>query len=419
MVDLPEARWPFLALTMERVASSQHETEGTHSLANFLFPCASFFTMTMCCLIVLFTSHSLPSTTNREGRYLFRYRTPLWMMQGLLIIQRFLLTFEVSHIFSIQILIPFSTLIAILLDNHHISDSKIKVRCWLSLYFLLFMYTVYCFKYNWISVLSCLCSVLILILSSIRSFFPLEEYHRNPPNPEYTCNLLSYLSFTFLNDILIQPALQSNQLNMDDIPNLCDFDSCSYLWTQYQENYQSKNSLAWNIFRVVAIRWCTQGLFAFIYSILIFIPPLALQKLLFFLSEEQVGLSSMSYRIPTLLLFLVVSPLLASVSESLHNNYGRHVGIQIRALLQSLLYSKLLKLDPNIIYDGAGRVNNLVSTDVLYILNFTANSHQLWMTCLQICICVFLLYQTLGLSSLGGVAVLFICLPIGGMINER
>ena len=404
---------------MERLVSSQHREDGLHDPQTFLFPCLCFLTTSLCCMIVLFTPHTPIASPDREGRFVFKYRTPLWILQILLVIQRFLLTFEVTHIFSIQILIPFSTLMAIIFDNYHMSESKLKVRCWLALYFLLLIYTLWYLQNTWYSILSCICSICILILSILRSTFPFQEYHQNPPNAEYTCNLLSYLSFTFLNENLVQPAVQSKQLEMKNIPNLCDFDTCAYVWNQYQQHYQSKASLSWNIFRVVAVQWYIQGFFAFIYSLLIFVPPLALQKLLFYLSEEQLGFSYMSYRIPLLLLFLIICPLLASICENLHNNYGRHVGIQTRALIQSLLYAKLLKLDPNIIHDGAGRLNNLISTDVLYILNFTANSHQIWMTCLQICTCVFLLYQTLGLSSMGGVAVLFVCLPLGGIINEK
>ena len=404
---------------MERVISSQHQEDLLYDPQTFLFPCLCLLTTVICCLIVLFTPHTPSTSPDREGRFVFKYRTPLWMLQILLIVQRFLLTFEVTHIFSIQILVPFSTLMAIIFDNYHISESKLKVRCWLALYFLLFIYTLSYLQKTWYSILSCICSISICVLSILRSVYPFQEYHQNPPNAEYTCNLLSYISFTFLNEILVQPAVQSKQLEMENIPNLCDFDTCAYVWNRYHQHYQSKASLSWNIFRVVAIQWCIQGFFAFIYSLLIFVPPLALQKLLFYLSEEQLGLSYMSYRIPLLLLLLIICPLFASISENLHNNYGRHVGIQIRALIQSLLYAKLLKLDPNIIHDGAGRLNNLISTDVLYILNFTANSHQIWMTCLQICICIFLLYQTLGLSSIGGVAVLFVCLPLGGIINEK
>lgn len=49
----------------------------------------------------------------------------------------------------------------------------------------------------------------------------------NPPTKEYTAELLSYITFSYINKDLINLALSKESLELEDVPNLIDGDSCS------------------------------------------------------------------------------------------------------------------------------------------------------------------------------------------------
>ncbi|CAK4727895.1 unnamed protein product, partial [Aphanomyces euteiches] len=82
------------------------------------------------------------------------------------------------------------------------------------------------------------------------------------------------------------------------------------------------------------------------------------------------------------------------------------VGIQFSACLRSMLFEKSLKLSAKSKKEKtAGDIANLFSVDVINIMDFALNAHQMWIVPLQVLIVLYLLYQFVGWASFVGLAI--------------
>eukprot|EP01031_Cornospumella_fuschlensis_P029394 gene29394-35482_t len=63
-----------------------------------------------------------------------------------------------------------------------------------------------------------LCYAIVLGASIFVSFFNFYKLLSNPPTPEYTSNLLTYVSFSYLNKILIKPNMKKEAMEFEDVP---------------------------------------------------------------------------------------------------------------------------------------------------------------------------------------------------------
>ncbi|KAG9409753.1 hypothetical protein AC1031_020065 [Aphanomyces cochlioides] len=82
------------------------------------------------------------------------------------------------------------------------------------------------------------------------------------------------------------------------------------------------------------------------------------------------------------------------------------VGIQFSACLRSMLFEKAIKLSVKSKKEKtAGDIANLFSVDVVNIMDFALNAHQMWIVPLQVLIVLYLLYQFVGWASFVGLAI--------------
>ncbi|CAK4424719.1 unnamed protein product, partial [Aphanomyces euteiches] len=82
------------------------------------------------------------------------------------------------------------------------------------------------------------------------------------------------------------------------------------------------------------------------------------------------------------------------------------VGMQFSACLRSMLFEKSLKLSAKSKKDkSAGDIANLFSVDVVNVMDFALNAHQMWVVPLQLLVVLFLLYQVVGWASFVGLAL--------------
>lgn len=66
-----------------------------------------------------------------------------------------------------------------------------------------------------------------------------------------------------------------------------------------------------------------------------------------------------------------------------------------------------------------GEIVNLMSNDAQQFQSLTMYLHDIWSSPLQIGICMYFLYITLGISSLAGVGFLLILLPINIILSLK
>ena len=385
------------------------------------------------CVLVAVVSGALKramrigTTRKSSGRFhIFKHRWPLWLMQFSATLLSISLFFSTEEVYSIHIATPLSLLASLFFDGSKTFRLSLHHYFWFLLYLVVFLSCLHQTILQgslWLSYGNCFLSLVILFTWYLRSqgkFF--EETLSNPLTSEYTSNVLSYVSFSYLNSTIFATAIKNGALEASDVPELSDFDSTEYLWRKYQRHRRADASLFWNVLRVVRREWCIQGLFALCGAMSEFISPVALSGVLWHLSHDG-GAEGAPPLIPLNMAIAIAmvgaGPFIAAFFDNINYSHGRHVGIQVRALLQCCIYDKLLRLDPGGIQDGAGRVNNLVSTDCTNCLQFWSYSHGIWTGILQITVCVTLLYATLGIAAFGGLAVMLIAMPLGSLFSDR
>lgn len=181
-----------------------------------------------------------------------------------------------------------------------------KQRSWLPIYAVNFLYSIvaaYQKSGEDFTMPICITSSAAMFFALLYSFYnpDLAQYH--PPTDEYTSRLLSYLSFSYLNKLLIQPGLRKDALDMSDVPNFVDDDSAevvnkkiAYLMRKrlnvgshvnvFSKGVFSSSAFLSSIFQVVWYEWLGQGFFQLIGSVALYMAPLALQRILLRVSSN-------------------------------------------------------------------------------------------------------------------------------------
>ncbi|RNA42720.1 multidrug resistance-associated 1 [Brachionus plicatilis] len=96
------------------------------------------------------------------------------------------------------------------------------------------------------------------------------------------------------------------------------------------------------------------------------------------------------------------------------------VGARVRSSLMGLIYRKSLRLSSQSRrLATVGEMTNLMQVNTQSFVDLTAYINILWSGPLQIAICIFLLWQYLGVACLAGVGVMVISIPLNGFLSNR
>ncbi|XP_015835557.1 probable multidrug resistance-associated protein lethal(2)03659 [Tribolium castaneum] len=97
-----------------------------------------------------------------------------------------------------------------------------------------------------------------------------------------------------------------------------------------------------------------------------------------------------------------------------------HLGMKVRVASCSLIYRKALRLSKSALVDTTvGQMVNLLSNDVNRFDMSVIHLHNLWVAPFQLAVMVYLLYTTLGLTSLVGVGFLCLFIPLQMYLAKR
>ena len=115
------------------------------------------------------------------------------------------------------------------------------------------------------------------------------------------------------------------------------------------------------------------------------------------------------------LLFCVVT--LQSILLSQYFEHMFVIGVKVRTTLISALYKKSLRISAASKKESSmGEVVNLMSVDVQRFMDLLPYVNILWSAILQIGLCTFFIYQELGWPAFVGVAILFLSMPLNGVL---
>ena len=96
------------------------------------------------------------------------------------------------------------------------------------------------------------------------------------------------------------------------------------------------------------------------------------------------------------------------------------VGLQMRSTCVTVVYNKSLKLSLAARQGkSTGEIINLMSVDAQRFQDLTPYLHSLWFSVYQIVMCLFLLWLELGPACLGGIAVIFLMMPLTGYLARK
>lgn len=227
-----------------------------------------------------------------------------------------LLCYHSSHaddLYWVHLFAVVSVCTVLLMDTDMSSGSQINVtvttakqRSWLPIYAVNFFYAIvaaYQKAGEDLTMPISITSSAALVFALLYSFYNPDLAQYNPPTDEYTSTLLSYLSFSYLNTLLIQPGLRKDALDLSDVPNFVDDDSAevvnkkiAYLMRKrlnvgsnvniFSKGVFSSKAFLSSIFEVVWYEWLGQGFFQLIGSVALYMAPLALQRILLRVSSN-------------------------------------------------------------------------------------------------------------------------------------
>ncbi|KAF8969860.1 hypothetical protein BDZ97DRAFT_1902271 [Flammula alnicola] len=300
-------------------------------------------------------------------------------------------------------------------------------------------------------------SVLTLVavfipLFTPRRYVPAEPKNPAPvPNPEQTASWISRLTYTYV-DAIILLASKVPHLGHDQLPPLSDDDYSLYQSNNAFPHLDSfrgakRRHLFFGLMHYFRRDYVILGLSILSASLWAFVAPIGINKTLHYL---EAGGAGESIRPWVWISFLLVGPLLQSVSEHWSMFTETKIRVRLQAVLTQLVFehSLRIRLKPETSTNGAddgpismetsldasraylpktprhsgnliGRINNLVTTDLGNMVegvNFL--SLGIFSCSLQIILSILFLNQILGWSALVGLATTLALTPLAGYVGK-
>jgi hypothetical protein len=225
-------------------------------------------------------------------------------------------------------------LIVLCVDDLLNLANEAALRLWLWVYGIILLH----------SIINCICnqdgwSILLLLNAAVTLFAAVICYtwseslaQMRPPTLEYTCGLLSALSFSYLNSILIAPGMKKTAFEFEeDVPTLSDADSAAVLWEQFRDILlETKHLNLWySLYLLVKWEWYAQGCFQLMGSMATYITPLALERILLHIANKGSDDDDIKALIPIniylAVFMMLLGPLVSGVCDGQNYVRGRCV----------------------------------------------------------------------------------------------
>ena len=260
--------------------------------------------------------------------------------------------------------------LSLMIDGTNIiSNTNLKVL-WVVVYASMSLHFLNLFQNNdtIINYSSCILYFVAFISSIIEVVFQISTIQKLKPTEEFTSNIYSYLTFSFLNELLINPMQKIKNMDLSHVPFLIDEDTAEYGWEHVKKNLDQKKSLFYSLFLLMKRQWIMQGFFQFLGSTSEVIAPISLEIILSYVKnngdDDMVSAFPVHLNISTAVLLLFFGPIIKAIADSQNFNIGRHSAVKVRSALISVIYKKALTADLSLYKEGVGKVNNLIGVDV-------------------------------------------------------
>ena len=250
-------------------------------------------------------------------------------------------------------------------------------------------------------------------ISHYSLYAPLQGEKSSTGNvtPFARAGFLSKMLFWWLNPLMKQGKHQN--LSENDIPVLRKDDRAQTCYLLFEEKlskqkqkggYESPSMFS-IIFSCQRKAILISGLFALIKVLTVSSSPLFLKAFI----EVAAGKSAFEYEGYALAGLLFLVKCLESLSERQWFFQTRLIGLQVRSFLSAVIFQKQLRLSNAAkMSHSAGQIMNYVTVDAYRIGEFPYWFHQIWSTCLQLCLALVIVYYSVGLATVAALVVIIL-----------
>lgn len=243
------------------------------------------------------------------------------------------------------------------------------------------------------------------------------------PNLEEGASWFSYIFLVYLDDLFATGYKKT--LSMRDLGNVAESDKSDVLHKEFCIHWRKamatpakpgKKRELWPILWSTVGRWRLYlALFLFALSAALQFGPVMILKVLV---EYLQGTRDMDLSLVWVLVALLfVFPLVSSILLAHSNTIMAHVGCQLRNVLIGVIYRKSLTLSSSSRQSvSTGRIVTMFSEDTNQIRMFVYLLANTIVAPLQIAVCLYLLYEQVGVATFVGLGYILVTTPINGVL---
>ncbi|GFR29928.1 multidrug resistance-associated protein 1 [Trichonephila clavata] len=175
----------------------------------------------------------------------------------------------------------------------------------------------------------------------------------------------------------------------------------------------SKLSIFKPILKTFGLQLFGAGLLKLGASVITFVNPIILDELIAFVGSNDPYWKGFIFAAGMFLAALIESFLSGQYEYQIYV-----IAMRIRSCIISVVYKKALVLSNSARKNfTVGEVVNLMSVDTQRMMDYVQMVNLLWAAPLQIVIAIYLLWQQLGIATLGGLFVMILMIPLNGVIS--
>ncbi|CAG9767681.1 unnamed protein product [Ceutorhynchus assimilis] len=245
-------------------------------------------------------------------------------------------------------------------------------------------------------------------------------------NPKKSANVVSKLFFAWILKLFYLGS--KRPLKISDLYKTLECDKSKKLGDKIEQKWHEetlrakekgrKPSLFRTVARVFLKEYLFHGLILFFMMIFLRTPqPLLLSWLINQFQEGTVHERTIMYASASSLIAISILMIFFMHHNSFYQNC---VGMKVRIAISSLVYRKVLKLNKRSQgQTAAGQVVNLLSNDVQRFDLVCQYLHYLWIMPIQVTLVAYVLWDSVGVSSLVGIFSMALCtLPVQGYLGN-
>ncbi|ORY47490.1 P-loop containing nucleoside triphosphate hydrolase protein [Rhizoclosmatium globosum] len=247
--------------------------------------------------------------------------------------------------------------------------------------------------------------------------------------PEYKSDPLSFSLFSWLNPLFRfghKNTLEIHHLYklQNDLQVRAMADQFEALWRDQQAAYElslettdtnpeaAKPSVVRILIKMIGRKYLTVGALKFVSDIGFCSAPLLMKALISFIQHSSSAQISAGPGYGYAIGIFVIS-MISSVCFGFFFQRCNKFGMIVRGVLTAVVYRKSLRLSGAARQEfNAGRITNIISTDLVRLDLFMVFFHLAWSYMLQTTYVIALLLWVLGPSSLAGISMLLITVPL-------